>query len=51
MAAALLGFLQVGEKEGEEEQQVAGSVFMPQGGPGCKGERGEATGARRPWRQ
>ena len=40
MARLGLGFLQRGKKEGEREQGVADSVFMLQGGPGCKGSEG-----------
>ena len=39
------------EKGGEEEQVVEGVVLCLQGGPWSEEGAGEATGARRPWRQ
>ena len=51
MAAARVRVLQVEEKEGEEEQVVEGGLFILQEGGQARGERGEGTGARRPWRQ
>ena len=51
MARPFLGLDARGEKEEEREQQVAEGVFMLQGGARERGERGESTGARRPWRQ
>ena len=40
-----------GEKGGGEGEQVEGVLFYPPRGPGSEEEAGEATGARRPWRQ
>ena len=52
MAPLGLGLLHGGGgKEGEREQHVVGVFFILHGGPGREEEAGEATGARRPWRQ